>query len=111
MTTVIDQVKNAAYASVGVNLLVTDALVGHEVSTPEFAIEHASIARKQATDALTGLRARTEPRASKLEARFPEKVASALASSRTKAWTFVGIDAPAKPASGKTGTKKKTTGA
>ena len=30
MSTVIEQVKNAAYTSVGVNLLVTDAIVGRE---------------------------------------------------------------------------------
>ena len=41
MSTVIEQVKNAAYASVGVNLLVTDAIVGRELATPEVVAEHA----------------------------------------------------------------------
>jgi len=94
MTAVLDQVKNAAYASVGVNLLVTDAIVGREVTTPVFAEEHTTLARKQATEALTDFRARTEPQVVKFEARFPEQVANAMATRRTKAWEFIGIDAP-----------------
>jgi len=94
MTAVLDQVKNVAYASVGVNLLVTDAIVGREVTTPAIAEEHTTLARKQATEALTEFRARTEPRAVKFEARFPEQVASVMATRRTKAWDFIGIDAP-----------------
>ena len=94
MTAVMDQVKNAAYASVGVNLLVTDAIVGREVPAPEFVEEHATLARKQATEALTDFRARTEPRIVELEARFPEQVADAMASNRAKAWDFIGINAP-----------------
>ncbi len=94
MTAVLDQVKNVAYTSVGVNLLVTDAIVGREVPTPEFVEEHSTLARKQATEALTEFRARTEPRAEKFESRLPEQVATALATNRTKAWDFIGINAP-----------------
>lgn len=94
MTAVIEQVKDAAYAAVGVNLLVTDAIVGRELPTPEFVGEHTSIARKQATEALTDFRARTEPRAVEFEGRFPEQVADVMATNRTKAWDFIGINAP-----------------
>jgi len=112
MTAVLDQVKDVAYAAVGVNLLVTDAIVGRELPTPEFVGEHTAIARKQANEALAGFRARTEPQAVKFEGRFPEQVAEAMATNRTKAWDFIGIDAPkAKVAAKKapaTKTAKKT---
>ena len=52
------------------------------------------MARKQATEALTGLRARTEPEAVKFETRFPEQVAEVMATQRTRAWDFIGIEAP-----------------
>lgn len=94
MTAVLDQVKDAAYATVGVPLLVSDAIVGNEIPSPDFIGEHTTIARKQATEALTTLRARTEPQAVEFEGRFPEQVAERLASNRTRAWSFVGIDAP-----------------
>ncbi len=94
MPAVLEQVKTAAYASVGVNLLVTDAVVGHEVTAPEFIEVHTSLARKHATEALTELRARTEEPATKFAGRFPEPVADVMTSSRTKAWDFIGIDAP-----------------
>ena len=105
MTAVIDQVKKSAYASVGVNLLVTDAIVGREVPAPDFAEEHVSIARKEATKALTEFRARTEPQAAKIEARLPEQVADVLSTNRTKAWTFIGIDAPKAKTATKTAAK------
>ncbi|MEM9466589.1 MAG: hypothetical protein AAGA90_14545 [Actinomycetota bacterium] len=95
MSTVIDQVKNAAYAGVGVNLLVTDAIVGREVSTPKAVAEHASIARTQATEALTDLRGRTEPLAAKVTERLPEPVGDAIQTGRKAAWDFIGIEAPA----------------
>ena len=94
MSTVIEQVKNAAYTSVGVNLLVTDAIVGREVNTPKAVAEHASLARTQATQALTDLRGRTEPRATKVVERLPEQVAGAVETGRKAAWGFLGIDAP-----------------
>lgn len=109
MTAVLDQVKDAAYTAVGVNLLVTDAIVGRELPTPEFVVEHTAIARKQATEALTDFRARTEPRAVEFETRFPEQVADVMATNRVKAWEFIGINAPkAKTAASKT-TASKTT--
>ncbi len=94
MPAVIEQVKNAAYTSVGVNLLVTDAVVGHEVTTPDFIEEHTTLARERATKALTGLRARTEGPATKFAGRLPEPVADVITSGRTRAWDFIGIDAP-----------------
>lgn len=94
MTAVLDQVKNAAYTSVGVNLLVTDAIVGREVPAPDFVGEHASIARKQATEALTDFRARTEPRVAEFVGRLPEQVAEVVSTNRAKAWDFIGIEAP-----------------
>ena len=94
MSTVIEQVKNAAYAGVGVNLLVTDAIVGREISAPKAVAEHASIARTQATEALTDLRGRTEPLAAKVAERLPEQVADAMQTGRRAAWDFIGIDAP-----------------
>lgn len=110
MPAVLDQVKDAAYAAVGVNLLVTDAIVGRELPTPEFAAEHTTIARKQATEALTDFRARTEPRAVEFEGRFPEQVADVMATNRVKAWEFIGIDAPkAAKATPKAAPKAKTT--
>lgn len=100
MTAVLDQVKNAAYTSVGVNLLVTDAIVGREIKAPEAVAEHAATARSQATDALTELRGRTEPLAAKVAERLPEPVGDAIQTGRRAAWDFIGIDAPkaAKPA-------------
>ena len=106
MTAVLDQVKDAAYTAVGVNLLITDAIVGREVPTPEIDGEHTTLARKQATEALTGFRARTEPRAAEFEGRLPATVADRLATNRAKAWNFIGIDGPAAPAAKATTTAK-----
>ena len=105
MPAVIEQAKNAAYTSVGINLLVTDALVGREVSTPEFVAEHAETARTQATETLTAVRGRTEPFAAKVTERLPEPVADAIQTGRRAAWDFIGIEAPA-PAKAKKSTKK-----
>ena len=111
MTAVLDQVKDAAYTAVGVNLLITDAIVGREVPTPEFVGEHTTLARKQATEALTEFRARTEPRATEFEGRLPATVADRLATNRAKAWNFIGIDGPkaAAPAAKTTTAKAKST--
>jgi len=95
MTAVLEQVKTAAYASVGVNLLVTDAIVGHEVKAPKAVAEHAQIARDKATEALTDLRGRTEPLAAKFVSNLPEQVADVVTNRRTAAWDFIGIEAPA----------------
>ena len=108
MTAVLDQVKNAAYTSVGVNLLVTDAIVGREVPAPEFVGEHASIARKHATEALTDFRARTEPRINEFVGRLPEQVAERVSTNRAKAWDFIGIEAPKAKSSKKASNAKSS---
>ena len=94
MSEVLEQVKTAAYASVGVNLLVTDAIVGREVTAPDFIEEHAALARKHATEALQDLRAFTEPHAIRLTEQLPSSVAEAFTDNRNKVWGFIGIQAP-----------------
>ena len=94
MSEVLEQVKTVAYASVGVNLIVTDAIVGREVPTPEFIEEHAALAREHATKALTDFRAFTEPHAVRLTEQLPSSVAEAITDNRNKAWDFIGIEAP-----------------
>ncbi len=100
MTAVIDQVKSAALTGAGINLLVTDALVGREVPAPKFAEAYVASAREQANEALTGFRGRTEAPALKAIGRLPEPIADAMITGRTAAWDRLGIDAPApaKPA-------------
>lgn len=95
MPTVIDQVKSAAYTSVGINLLLTDAVVGREIATPKQFADRASTARTQATDALTDLRSRTEPVVAKIADRLPEQIGDAVQTGRNAVWSFIGIDAPA----------------
>lgn len=92
---VLEHVKAAAYASIGVNLLVTDAIVGREVPTPDFIEEHATLARKNATKALKEFRACTDPRADELSERLPPRVAEVFNESRARVWDFIGIDSPA----------------
>ena len=106
MPAVLEQVKAVAYASVGVNLLVTDAIVGREVPTPSFVGDHADVARTKATEALTEFRGRTEPRAVKFVGKLPDPIADVVTTGRTAAWDFIGIDAP-KPAK-KAASAKKT---
>ncbi len=109
MPAVLDQAKSAAYTGVGMNLLVTDAIVGREVPTPKFVGDHASIARNKATEALTGFRGRTEPRAIELADKLPEPIADAVTTGRTAVWDFIGIDAPKaakKAAASKSGATK-----
>jgi hypothetical protein len=123
MNAVLEQVKNAAYTSVGVNLLVTDAVTDNvreqadkalrrlgpvgeratvlvastSVPTPDFLAPHLQTARQQATEALVELRTRLEPRAVELESRLPKPLKNAARTSRHAAWDFLGIEAP-KPA-------------
>ncbi len=117
MTEVLNQVrthvKDVAYTSIGVNLLVTDAIVGREVKAPKVVADYAAEARKQATEALTTLRGRTEPIAIKFANNLPDSVGDKVISGRTAAWKFIGIEAPvvveetaAKPAAKKATTKK-----
>ncbi len=108
MSEVLEQVKSAAYASVGVNLLVTDAIAGREVSTPDFIEEHATLARKHATKALKEFRAFTEPRAAKLSEQLPSRVAEVISDNRNKAWDFIGIEAPEAGATATTTTERPT---
>lgn len=109
MSEVLEQVKSAAYASVGVNLLVTDAIVGRELPAPDFIEEHATLARKHATQVLTDFRAFTEPHAIRLTEQLPSSVADAITDNRNKAWEFIGIAAPARSAEAVTATKSTTT--
>ncbi len=108
MTAVLNQVKNVAYAGVGVNLVVTDAIIGREVPAPKAVTEHAATARAKGTEALNDLRGRTEPLAAKVVERLPEQVAGAVETGRKAAWDFLGIDAPkaAAPTATKTAAKK-----
>ena len=108
MSEVLEQVKSAAYTSVGVNLLVTDAIVGRELPAPEFIEEHATLARKHATKALKDFRAFAEPRAIRLTEQLPSRVAEAITDNRNKAWDFIGIEAPAVATKAATTTKRPT---
>ncbi|MCQ3807286.1 MAG: hypothetical protein OXB92_08660 [Acidimicrobiaceae bacterium] len=108
MPEVLEQVKSAAYASVGVNLLVTDAIAGREVPTPDFIEAHATLARKHATKALKEFRAFTEPRAAKLGEQLPSRVAEMISNSSNKAWNFIGIETPEAAATATTTTKQPT---
>lgn len=124
MPAVLDQMKDTAYTTVGVNLLVTDAVVDNvrknrsemlgrlgdtgervekflednEFTAPEFLEEHAAKAREAATETLTDLRARLAPRTDELVDRLPERVGEAVNSSREQMWGFIGIKAPKAPA-------------
>ena len=108
MPEVLEQAKSVAYASVGVNLLVTDAIAGREVPTPDFIEAHATLARKHATKALKEFRAFTEPRAAKISEQLPSRVAEMIANSSNKAWNFIGIEAPEAAATATTTTKQPT---
>jgi hypothetical protein len=131
MNSVLEQVKTAAYTSVGVNLLVSDAVtenvreqadkalrrlgpVGERatvlvasanVPTPDFLVPYFTTARKQATEALVEFRSRVEPRAAELEARLPEPLKAAASNGRHAAWEFLGIDAPKSAAKAATAPK------
>ena len=120
MPAVLDQMKDAAYTSVGVNLLVSDAVVSNvrknreeflgrlgepgervhkflaanEISAPEFLEDHASKARAKATESLTELRGRLSPRTDELVERLPERVGEIVTTRRDQVWDFLGIDAP-----------------
>lgn len=94
MDKLLHHLKSAAYTSVGVNLLITDAIVGREVPTPDFLEDYATKARSHATSALTDCRAYTEPRTHKLSQRFSDKTASKINCGYKKAWDFVGIKSP-----------------
>ena len=73
-------------------LVVTDAIIGREVPAPKAVTEHAATARAKGTEALTGLRGRTEPLAAKVVERLPEQVADAVDALREAGVTVVGTD-------------------
>ena len=110
MTRVIDHVKAAALTGAGINLLVTDAIIGREISAPKFAEAYVASAREQGNEALIGFRGRTETPTLKVIGRFPEPIADAMITGRSAAWDRLGIDAPApkKPAAKATTFKAKT---
>lgn len=95
MSTVIHQVKAAALTGAGINLLVTDAIVGREIPTPKFVKAYVTSAREQGNEALTSFRGRTETPALKAIGRLPEPIADAMITGRGAAWDRLGIDAPA----------------
>ncbi len=103
MTETLDKVKSslrtAAYATAGIPLLVSDAIAGREVPTPDFAAEHVQSARKQAGTALTSLRHHTEPRTDDLVAKLPDRAAEAITKGRIAVWDRLGIEPPAEAAS------------
>ena len=120
MPAVLDQMKDVAYTSVGVNLLVGDAVVSevrknreellerlgepgermqkffadNEVSTPEFLEDYTTKARSVATESLTDLRVRLAPRTDQLVERLPERFGEVVQNNRNQVWDFLGIDAP-----------------
>jgi hypothetical protein len=135
MPAVLDQMKDVAYTSVGVNLLVGDAVATevrknseellerlgepgervqkfldeNEISTPDFVEEYATKARSAATESLTDLRGRMAPRTDKLVERLPERVGEAVLTGRKQMWDFIGIDAPKAKVAPKATPKAKAT--
>ena len=135
MTTVLDQMEQAAYTTVGVPLLVGDAVVAearknrdelidrmgdrgdrfekffqdNELTAPEFLEEYTTKARKVATESLTDLRARLAPTTERLVEQLPDNVGEVVITSRNDFWDFLGIEAPkkAKPAAKATKTTAK----
>ena len=133
MSTVVDQVKDFTYTSVGVNLVVADAVTAEvrkqrthafdrlgsmgeranellddiELETPESLEPHAKKARKQGKAALKDFRAWADPRAVKLEDRLPEPVAERVVSGRKQTWDFLGVKP--KTTRKKTSAKKRST--
>jgi len=138
MTAVLDQVKNVAYTSVGVNLIISDAVANTireqrpeiaerleeqaeklfssvNISVPGFVEEQAEIARKHGADALIKLHEGNVTRAAKLEERLPARVGEVMNERRQAAWEFLNVEAPvakktpAKKTSAKKTSAKKTT--
>lgn len=138
MTAVVDQVKNVAYTSVGVNLIISDAVAKSireqrpevadrieeqaeklfssvKISVPDFVEEQAEIARKHGADALIKFHEGNETRVAKLEERLPSRVSEVMNERRQAAWEFLNVEAPAakktpaKKASSKKATAKKAT--
>ncbi len=133
MTAVLDQVKNVAYTSVGVNLIISDAVASSireqrpefagrleqraeklfssvKINVPDFLEEQAGIARKHGAEALIKLHEDNETRAAKLEERLPARVGEVINERRQAAWEFLNVEAPApKKAAKKTSAKADKT--
>ncbi|RMH72754.1 MAG: hypothetical protein D6683_13795 [Actinomyces sp.] len=89
-----ERLETAGYTGAGVNLLVTEAVLGREVHLPGKLDERAEIARQHARDTLSDLRARTEPVTDRLVERLPDKVAETVAARRRALWERLGVPAP-----------------
>jgi len=130
MTAVLDQVKNVAYTSVGVNLIISDAVANSireqrpeiaerieeraeklfssvKISVPDFVEEQAEIARKHGADALIKFHEGNVARAAKLEERLPARVGEVVNERREAAWKFLNVEAPAKKSPTKKSSAKK----
>ncbi len=135
MTAVLDQVKNVAYTSVGVNLIISDAVANSireqrpeiadrieqraeklfssvNISVPDFVEEQAKIARNRGAEALIKLHEGNVTRAAKLEERLPARVGEVINERREAAWNFLNVEAPAtktpaKKSAGKKASSKK----
>jgi len=130
MTAVLDQVKNVAYTSVGVNLILSDAVANSireqrpelaerieeraeklfssvKINVPNFVEEQAEIARKHGSEALIKFHKGSEARAAKLEERLPTRVSEVVNERRQAAWEFLNVEAPT--AAKKSSTKKAST--
>ncbi len=94
MPAVLDRLKSTVYTSVGINLLIADAIVGREVATPKFATDGDITARQQATDALTGFRSRTAPTTEKLIGKLPDSISDTVGKRQRAVWNRLGIDEP-----------------
>ena len=135
MTTVLDQMEQAAYTTVGVPLLVGDAVVAearkgrdelfdrmgdradrlekffqdNELTTPEFLEEYTTKAREVATESLTDLRARLAPTTDRFVEQLPDNVGEVVLTSRNDFWDFLGIAAPKKTKPAAKATSSKAT--
>jgi len=128
MTAVIDQVKNAAYTSVGVNLIISDAVANRireqrpefaerieeraekllsSIKVPDFVDEQAEIARRHGAEALIKFHEGNQARAAKLEERLPARLSEVVNERRDAAWNFLNVEAPAPKASSKKASSKK----
>ncbi len=118
MTAVVDQVKNVAYTSVGVNLIISDAVANSireqrpefaerfegqaeklfssvKINVPGFVEEHADIARRHGAQALIKFHDGSQGRVARLEKRLPARVGEAMSERRRAAWNFLNVEGSA----------------
>ncbi len=131
MAAVADQVKNIAYTSVGVNLIISDAVANSireqrpelaerlegqaeklfssvKINVPDFVEEHAGIARKHGAEALIKFHDGNQARAARFEERLPTRVGEVINERRRAAWDFLNVAAPTtKKVSSKKASSKK----